>query len=337
LKIIEDLKNNILKDHSNLSFDLIGWDDVLSTTSNVTVYHLNSSVKYYVSYYEGYNFSFLIKENNKPTAIFPCFVHKTDKEWIISSNGLGLIEPLFISNTPKKLRKRLEKQLINIIQIIVDGLEIRKANIFETNLKLSSWYLTWLDRATKDYLTYQMAVDLRKEIDEIRLDFRKSYKPLVNKAKKEWKVEVCDTDDEKLFEEFRLLHLDAAGKQTRPIESWNIQRNQLRDKEAFLVTVRDGDLLIGAGFFNYSRDEGMYSVGAYKRELFDKPIGHAVQMLAIEKLKDLGCLRYNLGQKTTSLDKTFFSEKENSISHFKEGFSGYIYTQPSLEVFFRNS
>ena len=109
MKIIEDLKNNILKDHSNVSFDLIGWDDVLSTTSNITVYHLNSSVKYYVSYYEGYNFSFLIKENNKPTAIFPCFVHKTDKEWIISSNGLGLIEPLFISNTPKKLRKRLDE------------------------------------------------------------------------------------------------------------------------------------------------------------------------------------------------------------------------------------
>tara|TARA_B100001057_G_scaffold501248_1_gene622469 strand:- start:3587 stop:4600 length:1014 start_codon:yes stop_codon:yes gene_type:complete len=337
LKIVEDLKDNILKDHSNVCFDLLGWDEILGGALDVTVYHLISTVKYYVSYHEGHEISFLIKENNKPIAAFPCFVHKIEDEWIISSNGSGLIGPLFNGNTPKKLRKRIEKQLIDIIQTIAVRLDIRKVNIFETNSKLSNWYLTWLDKANRDYLTYQMAVDLRKEIEEIRLDFRKSYKPLVNKAFKEWKVQVCDTDDEKVFEEFRLLHLDAAGKQTRSIESWNIQRNQLRDKQAFLVTVRDEDSLIGAGFFNYSRDEGMYSVGAYKRELFDKPIGHAVQMLAIEKLKELGCLRYNLGQKTTALDETYFSEKENSISHFKEGFSGYIYTRPHLEVIFKSS
>ena len=88
------------------------------------------------------------------------------------------------------------------------------------------------------------------------------------------------------------MHLEEAGRQTRSDESWDIQRNQILNDEAFLVTVRDEKDLVGGGFFTHTRDIGMYSVGAYKRNLFDKPIGHAVQMTAIEKLKEIGCSSY---------------------------------------------
>ena len=110
---------------------------------------------------------------------------------------------------------------------------------------------------------------------------------------------------------------------------FDLIKEQIKNKEAFLVTVRDESKLIGAGFFNYTRDMGMYSVAAYKRELFDRPIGHAVQMIAIEKLKELGCKTYYLGQKATSGLST---EKEISISHFKEGFASNIVAQPNLQV-----
>ena len=76
--------------------------------------------------------------------------------------------------------------------------------------------------------------------------------------------------------------------------------------EAFLVTIRDDGLLIGAGLFNYSKHNGIYSVGAYKRELFDRPIGHAVQMMAIEKLKEIGCRTYHLGQKAVDMGDAKF-------------------------------
>ena len=70
----------------------------------------------------------------------------------------------------------------------------------------------------------------------------------------------------------------------------------------------------------------------YKRDLFDKPIGHAVQMIAIKKLKDLGCKTYILGQKAEALSSSTSSKKEASISHFKEGFAGYVFAQPHLEI-----
>ena len=268
-------------------------------------------------------------ENNTPLVVFPLFAYTENNQWMLSSNGEGIIAPLFIQGTPKKLKKRLEKQIAEIIYIIAHELKIENVRFFEPNLILSSWYLLWLEKNNKDFLKYQLAIDLRKSIEDIRLGFRKSYKPLVNKALKEWQIEVCDKDHDQIFEEFRLLHLEAAGKETRSRESWTIQKEQIKNKEAFLVTVRDESKLIGAGFFNYTRDMGMYSVAAYKRELFDRPIGHAVQMIAIEKLKELGCKTYYLGQKATSGLST---EKEISISHFKEGFASHIVAQPNLEV-----
>ena len=59
---------------------------------------------------------------------------------------------------------------------------------------MSSWYLLWLKKANKDYLSYQLAINLEKTLEEIRLSFRKSYKPLVNKALREWDVDVCSKE-----------------------------------------------------------------------------------------------------------------------------------------------
>jgi len=61
------------------------------------------------------------------------------------------------------------------------------------------------------------------------------------------------------------------------------------NQNAFSVYLRDTEgAMIGGGFFNFTRDEGVYSVGAYDRSLFDKPLGHVVQFRAIEELKSRG-------------------------------------------------
>ena len=330
--MIAKIKNNLLKDFQNLSYNLSNWNDVLDSSSEVTVFHLKSSVEYYSRYFNGEDISFVILESNKPLCIFPIFAYQNQDEWIITSNELGLIAPLFVEDISKKLKKRLESQIEEIVDIISHKLNIKKITVFEHSNHLSNWYLNWLRRAASDFITYQIAVDLQNTIENIRLGFRKSYKPLVNKALKEWNVEICNNNIEEVFEEFKALHLEVAGRQTRNEQTWNIQKEQIKNNEAFLVTVRDGFNLIGGGLFIYSRDLGLYSVGAYKRELFEKPIGHAVQMIAIKKLKEIGCKQYLLGSKATNLSVQTSSSKELSISYFKEGFASYLYAQPHLEV-----
>jgi FemAB family protein len=330
--MIEALKKSISQNFDGVSFNLENWGEVIDKSSDVSVFYLKSTVDYYSSYFEGVNLSFVLYENKMPIGICPLIIHKNENNWFISGDGNNLIRPLFVDNIAKKAKKRIEGQLVEVVRTIAKRLEIKKIKLIDSNIALSNWHILWLKKASKNFLTYQLAIDLQLSINDIRLGFRKSYKPLVNKALKEWDTKVCEYDIDDVFEEFRLLHLEVAGKETRNRKSWDIQKMQVKNKEALLVTVRDGDVLIGAGLFTYTKNTGSYSIGVYKRELFDKPIGHGVQMKAIEALKEKGCKTYHIGQKTTLLDDNIPTCKEMSISYFKEGFAGYVYAQPHLEV-----
>jgi FemAB family protein len=330
--VIDDIKNFIKDKHKNISFDLSEWGSVLDKSHNILITYQKSTVDYYISYFKGENLSLVLYENNKAVGVFPLFVCQGEDGWLISGDGNNLIKPLFVDNVARKTKKRIEKQLIEIVYAITKRLEIKKIRLIDSNVVLSNWYILWLKKASRSFLTYQLAIDLQLSIKDIRLGFRKSYRPLVNKALKEWDTKVCEGNIDDVFEEFRLLHLEVAGKETRSRESWDIQKAKIKNNEALLVTVGDGDILIGAGLFTYTKNVGSYSVGAYKRELFDRPIGHGVQMKAIEALKEKGCKTYHIGQKMTLLDDNIPTYKELSISYFKEGFAGYVYAQPHLEV-----
>ena len=100
-----------------------------------------------------------------------------------------------------------------------------------------------------------------------------------------------------------------------------------------IVTVTGEDnVMVGAGLFTYSRDSGFYSVGAYKRELSDQPLGHAVQMKAIETFKKNGVKWYEIGLKRLKIDKKTPTDKELALTHFKQGFATNIAARQHLTV-----
>ena len=90
--------------------------------------------------------------------------------------------------------------------------------------------------------------------------------------------------------------------------------------------------MVGAGLFTYSRDSGFYCVGAYKRELSDQPLGHAVQMKAIETFKKNGVKWYEIGLKRLKIDKKIPTEKELALTQFKQGFATHVVARQHLTV-----
>jgi FemAB family protein len=333
-KELNNIIQNILPLSATLKLD--DWNTVISNPSEASIFYLKKTLDYYVSYYQeqdSYNLSLVFYENKKPVAIFPLFVYGEDTK-IISCNGVEIIEPLFINNIGRKAKKGIESQLVLFILELSKVLNISQCQF--TNIlrnKLSSWYLYWIEYANLSYITYHMMVDLSLSDEVMRVEFRKSFRPLINKGLREWRVEVHEKVSSDLFDKFRSLHCEVSGRVTRPIESWNIQQDQINSGEAFLVAVSDEkNNMVGAGLFTYTQDIGVYSVGAYRRELFDKPIGHPVQMKAIETLKNKGCKWYEIGQKHCQLDMIKPTDKELSISHFKEGFSTNIIPRIHLNV-----
>ena len=198
--MIGDIKS-FIKDKDkgkDISFDLSEWNSVLDKSDDILIAHQKSTVDYYISYFKGENLSLVLYENNKAVGVFPLFVCHGEDGWLISGNSL--IKPLFVNNIAKKTKKRIEKQLVEIVYAIAKRLEVKKIKLIDSNMLLSNWYMLWLEKASKSFLTYQLAIDLQLSINDIRLGFRKSYRPLVNKALKEWDTKVYEGNIDDVFE-----------------------------------------------------------------------------------------------------------------------------------------
>jgi FemAB family protein len=332
IKKLQEITKNIL---NNIDFNLSDWNYVLSHSGEHSTYYLLNNINYFIAYLgkNTVNLSFVLYENQKAVGVFPLFAYRDNDKWVLSANGSDILEPLFVNNIGKKTKKRLEKSLVIVIIEMSKFLNITHNKISAGFENISTWYFLWLQDAKEEFITHHVFVDLRKDLGEIKLGFRRRYKPLVNKALTTWSIEVCNKIDIKNdFKAFRQLHIEAAGRETRSKKSWDIQLQKISDDEMFMVTVKNNGVLIGGGLFTYTKTMGIYAVGAYKRELFDKPIGHGVQMKAIEFLKEKGCLWYEIGQRYYLVDKTKPTEKELSISYFKEGFATHRFVKPHCIV-----
>ncbi len=338
--MIKEKLTQIIQDVSvDVRTNVEEWQSVLNQCKVVpSTFYLLSTTQYYVAYYlknNAINSSLVLYDDKKAVGVMPLMIHQNERfKWVLSSNGVEVVEPIFIPTLAPKVKKRLESQLARVILALSSALSIVRCQFVNMEYdQVTSWYLMWANKASEVFSTHHLLVDLSLPLKEIRLRFRKSYKPLVNKGLREWRVEVHEQVSDETFKQFRLLHQEVAGRITRPIESWNEQRNQIDTSESFLVTVSDeNESLVGAGLFVCSPYQGTYSVGVYKRELFDKPISHPIQLKAIETLKKKGVLWYEIGQKHLKVDKGSATEKELSISQFKEGFSTHVIARQHLIV-----
>ena len=65
----------------------------------------------------------------------------------------------------------------------------------------------------------------------------------------------------------------------------------------------------------------MYSIGAYDRSLFNKPLGHVVQAKLIADMMRSSRVWYRLGTLFLENDVFLPTEKELAITTFKSGFA----------------
>lgn len=333
----QHLKNILIDRFSTqIAVNTLEWKEVLLQSTNSSSLYFQSTTQYFQAYFKGlsttptYNLSLVLLQNQKPVAIAPLFIYKNNN-WIISSNGSSIVAPLFINNLTKKSISKIEKTYIEIIKFIALYLKIDKWDSTFTIKEqgLTSWGSRLLNNSNKIKTSFSLFVNLKNDIQSIESNFRKSYKPLISQGLKQWKTEVLTKVDDSTFSDFQKLHLLVSGKKTRNQETWDIQKSQINNNEAFLVYVKDpnNDELVGAALFTYTKDEGQYSIGAYRRDINSPSLSHIVQIQAIKFLKQLNCNYYNLGERFYHNNNYQPTEKEFSIAFFKEGFATNSFVQ----------
>lgn len=322
------------------------WDDALGAASYQPVCYSQSDIDYQYRYFSGegkeyFDFSLVISQQNKAVAIWPLSFSNDQKGSSLHSFSTGVLPPLFIKSATRKLQKTIVKMCLQLLELIALENHIDTVNcveVFDDSIGLSEWFSQAKKHGCSPVVSADLYIDLSLEGAGVWQSFRKSYKPLINRASGLWSLSVVETCNA-TWSEFQALHREVAGRITKNQESWDEHSNHLENGSAFLVTLRDGSegVLVGAGLFHYTESEGSYSVAAYKRDLFDKPLGHLVQWQAIQTFISKRIRYYRIGSMLFENDVPAPTEKEISISYFKSGFATHWMPRYSFELSFRST
>jgi len=311
------------------------WDYVRRHLASQSVMESDFNISYQKSYYANFSQDDLsivfYKKNGEPCGITPVLLREVENQRFLglpSTAGFSLEPIQFVKNLSSTECKRISKSFLKSLKSYtsLQNIDEFKCHAYSEKMtdSINGWHSSCAELADSMSVNYEAYVNLTHDLDSIRVGFRKSYKPLINRANRIWSSRILGSDEicESDWDEFKLLHFKAAGNQkTRSDDSWNLQFLQIMKKNAFFIALYDDDgKMVGGGLFSHTRDQGVYSVGAYDRSQFDKPLGHLVQWLAIKELKRLGVKSYLIGDRRYLSEIPKPTEKEFNIGLFKEGF-----------------
>ncbi len=299
--------------------------------SNSSLY-LPLSLEYskaYASKREFKNLSFGVESNGKILCVFVLYLNCFDGEQSLDGCGHPAFCTLSHDISEKELKtvdKRINNKLEDILNEYPQAKLIFKEQLIGGQLSSPGLFLLEKGAAAKDFFCNK--IDLSNELSELASNVRKSYKSLINWGRNNLAIEILDSTNvnKNDVEEFRKLHIQVAGRETRSAETWDLQYQMIKNSEAFIVRgLLDGNL-VTAVFCQVNQMHCYYGVSASVRELFDKPMSHALLWGSIEYAKKIGCHWYETGEQLFSgLDN--YDKKNLDIAKFKRGFGGKIYLQ----------
>ena len=280
--------------------------------------------------------SLVLTSDSRPCGLWPLTLGGKDG-LRLTSQGEPILPPLFTAETSPRTAKKIVSECLDALGHA--GMALGQAEFLHVEPPrpgfaeegLSEFYQqAHRAGAETTAIRHEMYVDLEPGMDEIRSGWRKSYRPLVTAGLRAWSVHLVDAQNatDETWETFRQLHCRVAGRETRPRETWHLQWRMIVDGEALLIWLADADgRMVGGGFFQLTDSEALYSVAAYDRDLFDKPLGHVVQARAIEEFKRRGLAWLKLGELKFAGDRDEPSAKELSIGAFKQGFASHLFAK----------
>jgi hypothetical protein len=167
--------------------------------------------------------------------------------------------------------------------------------------------------------------DLALDADHLRRDLRKSFRSLVNWSGRNLTLRHGNrqTWDDRVWTDFIAFYSRIAGH-TKPADVWNAIAASIRDGFGGEVTVGEWNGAMVAGMVVLDgRSVACYTLGAYERSLFDKPLAHGPLFLAMLNARARGLRWFDLGHIPA---EGAASPKEVNIGYFKRGFTSRFVT-----------
>jgi hypothetical protein len=332
--------NTIRPDNSE--FDAF-WSQIFKKSDYIHPLYQKISLRYYRalinadSYTDIIDRSFIVVWQDQPLIAIRMFLIKKVSGDISELSCFGTVPLLYIeaNDISSKQLRRARKQVKSEFEKVIESDQVNRIwyEDFLLGNELSYLGKMLLYKSAAPVPVFRQVVDLNNSETDLYRHIRKSYKSLINWGLKRLHIKVWSDDSFTLdqMERFRKLHSYVAGRQTRSEETWRLQWEMVCQQEAIAVYGELDGQLVTAALLPISSCYCFYGVSASKRELFDKPLSHAIIWEAILAAKTKKCHFFELGLiQFPSLGDPLPTQKELNISTFKHGFGGRL--EPRIQI-----
>ena len=274
----------------------------------------------------------VVGPDGKPVAICPLYLENYAGILRFAYRGEfleSLRTPLIGLQYQSKQGKGIENELFETIEKLAVEYNVQKCNFLIDPLCAIYEDEHFNDLTRFGYIDASIStqiIDLNKSKESLWMDLRKSYKALINKADKTFEIFLmdCNNPDNEIHEQYRLLHYKAAGRVTRPLETFHTQFEMLKNDEAMLIGIKHKEHYVSLSYFIHFNKTAYYASEADDPEI-ETPVtyGPLCQWKAMEYYKARGFDYIELDNQ--QFGPQIFdhpSKKDLSISMFKRGFGG---------------
>jgi len=313
----------------------LAWDRHIEDLPGASFLYTSLAIDYYAvcSRFFVADLSFVMLENGKCRCAVPLFLEKADGIPSFSSGGGYGVAPLVALNERYKITERLFESAMEAVFELASSHNIHRILMRLDPLvnpdalhKIYNYNVLMKYGFENKSLTTRI-IDLRPPESELLTDLPRGTKAKIRQGSQEYTAQwyTCANITPEIFAIYQDMHHRAAGRVTRPLESFELMHQWIKQGFGYLQLIRFGDVYINAIIVYAHNGRAYYASGADNPDIdFPKPIGHFAHWNIILSLKNEGMTHYEIGwQQFSAQPYDNPSEKDIAISFFKSLFGGY--------------
>jgi hypothetical protein len=314
------------------------WDQFCLQSPDSWFWHTSQWLEYTLHYRPELlprSYSFFCLHAGSVAAICPLIIETYGREEgtirEFSYGGDAGPAPAASDTLSQQTRKKVLQRVFAYVNELARELNVARASFRMSPLAGSFWDATipmpnpLLKFGFSDVSLTTQVIELVADEQQLLVGMRKGHRADITRAEKLLQATVLDKDSvtSEAFERYRMLHHKAAGRVTRPLATFQMMYNWIRDGLAILSVASLYGKDVGFALVSVYKDGAYYSSSCEDPEHNNLPIGHILQRRAMQWLKRHSVRRYEIGlQFYSSQPHAIVSEKESNISFFKRGFGG---------------
>ncbi|MFA4833312.1 MAG: hypothetical protein WC619_00515 [Patescibacteria group bacterium] len=312
------------------------WDKFCEESDDAWFWHTSDWLEYNLNYQPKMRpevKSFLVVDNKRVVAVCPLILVEIDGVKEFSLSGVHGPMPAFSNDLPKKAKNKIMKLIFSQIDNLAGQSGVKRVKFNFSVLSKSFIETAELKFNFSEKFGYlnnnlnALVIDLKRPLDQLWKEVSHGHQADISRSAKILKANIFNRDNinDEIFNEYVKLHQKAAGRQTRPLATFDMMKKWIGQDKAFLVGAKKNNKFIGFSYFFLYKNNVFYGSSCNDPEFQQLPISHFIQWSAIKLMNEKKYKFYEIGWQIYNEGMSDYSSKKRiNISKFEKGLGGEV-------------